>query len=57
MTYRNQCAALAWGDNFYSVRRGLDKAMEKANALKICNEKTKNCQIYHSDCSYPERVQ
>lgn len=55
--YHDQCAALAWGDNHYATWRGPDKLKNEQDALRACSDKTGNCKIYHSDCSYPERVQ
>lgn len=54
--YHDQCAALAWGDNYVSSYRSPDKAEAETNALRRCEEKSKNCKLFHSDCSYPQRV-
>ena len=57
ITYHDQCAALAWGGNYVSAWRGPDKLQSEKEAMRVCNENSNDCKIYHSDCSYPERVQ
>ena len=57
ITYHDQCVALAWGDGQTSMWRSPDKADAESHAMQNCSEKTSNCQIYYSDCSYPEQVQ
>jgi hypothetical protein len=56
VSYRNQCGAMAWGDNMSSSASGpnLDYTMERVVA--DCNTKTQNCKPYYAGCSYPERV-
>lgn len=57
-TYLNQCAAVAWGSVSVTLANRIDTATAKADALKGCaavpgNE---NCQIFHAECSLPERI-
>jgi hypothetical protein len=51
LTYYNQCAAVAWGEEAYSTR-GRD-LLEEANrsAMEGCNKSTTNCKIVYNACS------
>jgi len=57
LAYYNQCAVLVWGDSGYNLVN--DQTIEKAtsNAMNSCSKADKNCQVYYSACSLPERVQ
>jgi hypothetical protein len=54
--YFDQCVALAWGDTMNVASRSPDIADAERSALEGCGEKTANCRIFYSACSYPERV-
>ncbi len=56
VAYDNQCGVIAWGDSYYTTANAetLDHAAEIG--LKACSEKTGNCKIYYSNCSYPVRI-
>jgi hypothetical protein len=57
LSYRNACAAYAWGGN----RAGMASApsIEEASltALVECNKEGKECKVYYTECSLPERIQ
>jgi Domain of unknown function (DUF4189) len=52
----NQCLALAWGDSGFHGSSADTKEAAISDALKMCSTKTRNCEIYHSGCSYPTRI-
>jgi hypothetical protein len=56
-SYRNQCAVISSGDNFMQSSRGPTIESVSERALNACKEKTTNCSIYYSGCSYPVRIQ
>jgi hypothetical protein len=51
LTYYNQCAAVAWGEESY-VAAGRD-LLEEANrfATESCGKATPNCQVVYNACS------
>lgn len=53
---RNTCEALAWGDSKYSVQWRSTEDAAKTEAMRDCNERTQNCDLIFSGCSYPERA-
>ena len=56
ITYRDQCAALAWGDGGAIAFRSPDRSDAETSAVAACSQHTTDCQLYYSACSYPERV-
>jgi hypothetical protein len=57
MVYRNQCAAVAWGQTGHDTARAPTESLARADAMKFCNQKSSSCKIFYSGCSLPERVQ
>lgn len=57
IAYYNQCVAVAWGDAGSLWARSPDPYDAEEMALSNCQQKTTNCDIYYSACSYAERVQ
>lgn len=57
VAYYNQCVAVAWGDAGSLWARSPDPYDAEEMALSNCQQKTTNCDIYYSACSYAERVQ
>ncbi len=57
IAYYNQCVAVAWGDAGSLWARSPDVYEAEETALSNCQQKTTNCDIYYSACSYAERVQ
>ena len=55
LVYHNQCAAVAWGDAGSLWARSADVQDAEAIAMRTCQDKTTNCDIYYSGCSNPER--
>jgi hypothetical protein len=51
LTYYNQCAVVAWGDDGYAYS-GRD-SLEEANqdALQSCGKVTRNCELVYNACS------
>jgi Domain of unknown function (DUF4189) len=51
LTYYNQCAAVAWGEESY-VAAGRDE-LEEANryATESCSKATPNCKVVYNACS------
>lgn len=56
MTYFNQCGAVAWGNDFFQTARAVSIEDASRIAMNICEDKTQNCRVYYSGCSYPLRV-
>ncbi len=57
VAYYNQCVAVAWGDGGSLWARSPDAYDAEEMALSNCKQKTTNCDIYYSACSYAERIQ
>ncbi len=57
LTYHNQCAAIAWGTNSHVVSNAPYIDTVKANAMRACSQRTQDCKIVYSECSYAVRVQ
>lgn len=57
LAYRDQCGALAWGDDFYITASAANISEASAIALQECGKSTANCKIYYSNCVYPQRIQ
>ena len=57
LSYSNACAAHAWGGG--SAGTGSAPSVEEASlrALNECNKEGKNCLLYYSERSLPERIQ
>ncbi len=51
ISYYNQCAVVAWGDNYYSTASSATIERASKIALKTCKSKTQNCKIYYADCT------
>jgi Domain of unknown function (DUF4189) len=56
ISYRNQCGVIAWGDRYYHTARADSSDNAAEMAMKGCNGKTSNCRVFHSSCSYPQRM-
>lgn len=57
LTYHNQCAVMAWG-NERAVTQGAETVEIASDlALRECNKLTTDCKIYYTGCSLPARVQ
>lgn len=57
VTYRNACAAIAWGDQSNSAVSRRTKEQAESVVMNDCKSITTNCQIVYSSCSYPQRVE
>lgn len=56
ISYHNQCGALASGDNRITTYRAPESGQAESEALKSCSQKTENCGLIHSGCSYPQKI-
>ena len=56
LVYYDQCAAVAWGEAFVTTASAETKEQASMRAAETCGERTKDCKIYYSDCSFPVRV-
>lgn len=56
LTYYSQCAAVAWGDKFFSVAKNKTAAQANQDAIDACSQKSSGCKVAYSDCSPPRRV-
>jgi hypothetical protein len=53
--YRDQCAALVWGDKGNIAASSETAAKAEKLALSACSDhKDTNCEVYYSACSYPD---
>ena len=56
--YGNRCAATVMGDNTHSANNADTEADSIQLGMKVCNEAgDKNCHVYYSGCSLPQRIQ
>lgn len=55
-SFRNQCAATAWGDIHVSRVGGETIEVATDSALKECKKYSLNCRIVYADCSRPMRI-
>jgi hypothetical protein len=55
-SYFDQCAAVAWGTQRYTIQGAETIAIASKLAMQRCNGQTEDCQIFYSACSYPVRV-
>jgi hypothetical protein len=55
-SYYNQCAVVAWGTTNYTVQgaANIDRATQLA--MSDCNQRSSDCQIFYTNCSYPQPV-
>ena len=53
---RNACIASAWGNGILFSRGGDDKAAADSRVLRECREKSNECELKYSGCSFPVRV-
>jgi hypothetical protein len=56
LSFANQCAALAWGAAVNTTQPAGDLPEAEALALRTCSERTQNCKVFYSACSYPQRI-
>jgi Domain of unknown function (DUF4189) len=57
ITYRDQCAALVWGSVGANASRGPYVEEVIKSAISVCSQQDKDCTVFYSGCSMPERVQ
>jgi hypothetical protein len=57
LSYSNACAAYAWGGGRAGTGSAPSTEEASARALNECSKKGKDCQLYYSECSLPERIQ
>lgn len=56
LSYQNQCAVIASGDRYIQAFGGAAIESASERALGACKQRTTNCSIYYSGCSYPVRI-
>lgn len=56
VSYYNQCAAVAWGENAYEVANNPTTEGAQSEALKECSKDGQLCKIVYSACSHARRV-
>jgi len=58
LSYYSQCAAMIWGAHGFTINGAatIEKAAE-IGIEKCKSAKDPSCEVYFSECSYPERVQ
>ena len=56
LSYYNQCAAVAWGASGSASVGAATVERASENSMKVCRQRTVDCQIFYSACSLAERV-
>jgi hypothetical protein len=56
LSYYNQCAAVAWGENAYAVANNPTTDGAQSEALKECSKDGQKCKVVYSACSPARRV-
>lgn len=56
LAYKNQCAAVAWGETTVTTAHGPTIEAASNLAMQDCRSKTGDCQIYYTNCVQPARV-
>ncbi len=56
ISYYNQCAANAWGDNSYTSVGGDTLQEANADAIQTCSKSTPNCKVVYNACSYAQWI-
>lgn len=55
--YSNQCGALAWGSDRMVTARGVTLEEASKYATDQCEKETGDrCEVFFSDCSFPEKL-
>lgn len=54
LAYRDRCAGLAWGADFYIAASAIDADEASAVALRGCGRSKTDCKICYSECVRPE---
>lgn len=57
ISYRNSCGVLAWGGGFMAVASADTLSEASQLALGNCSKDSSECEIFFSNCSFPERIQ
>ncbi|SEO82425.1 protein of unknown function [Luteibacter sp. UNC138MFCol5.1] len=57
MTYRNQCAAVAWGKAGGRVARNPTENGAQDDAMEECKRNMNGCRVVYSGCSVAKRLQ
>lgn len=56
ITVRNACMAMVVGASRLHVKGGSTKTDAEGKSMTSCNDQDKNCTLYYSACSAPEKV-
>ena len=57
ITYTNQCVAMVVGKVGYGTSHAATESEAEMLGLSDCKAKDKECSVYYSGCSLPERMQ
>lgn len=57
MTYKNQCAAMAWGSGRSSINSAATIEEAKLRALRVCGKGASDCRVVFAECSLPKLVE
>jgi hypothetical protein len=57
MTFRNGCAAVAWGVGGHGVASGPTQSGAENDAMKYCKQSAQSCKVVYSDCSAARQAQ
>jgi Domain of unknown function (DUF4189) len=56
MAYYNQCAAYAWGSSGGEIAGAVNVSRATSVAMERCGQRSDDCKVYYSNCSYAQRV-
>lgn len=56
LAYKNQCAAVAWGEATVITAGGPTIESASDLAMQKCRSKDKDCQIYYTNCVQAARI-
>ncbi|MFC5578376.1 DUF4189 domain-containing protein [Lysobacter niabensis] len=54
-SYKNGCGVIAWGASRATTASGATLAAASQLAMRNCQLKTTDCQVFYSECSLPKR--
>lgn len=57
LSYRDSCAAIAWGGGRIGMASAPSIEEASLKALVECYKKGRECKTYYTECSLPERIQ
>lgn len=57
ISYRNGCVSMVVGDTLMNTKGARTQKEADSRALSKCGEEDKDCHVFYSACSLPQRIQ